>query len=304
MLKKLPFIEMLKALIQPSIGTLMHHQPRPMRDLPDFRGCDKTKSTCTVSIVTPSLNHANFLINTIDSISDQQYPALEYHIQDGNSEDGTLDLLRSIRAENLSWSSEPDSGQAQAINRAFSKTNGEIMAWVNSDDLLLPGALNCVIYHFNKHPEIDVIYGNRLLIDEDNKEIGSWILPKHNNNVLSWADYIPQETLFWRRSIWDKTGAKLDESFQFAMDWELLIRFRDSGANFLHIDRFLGAFRVHKEQKTSKLLEEIGNQEMNRIRKRCLGYIPTNNRIRKATFIYLARHKLKCIWLTIAGWQR
>ena len=82
---------------------------------------------------------------------------------------------------------------------------------MNSDDLLLPGTLNYVAGYFEKHPDVDVVYGHRVLIDEYDREIGRWVLPPHDDEILSWADYVPQETLFWRRRIWDKTGAAMDE---------------------------------------------------------------------------------------------
>ena len=88
-------------------------------------------------------------------------------------------------------------------------------------------------------------------------EIGRWILPRHNENILSIVDYIPQETLFWRRSMWEKIGGKVDESFAFAMDWELLIRFKDAGARFAHIPKFLGGFRIHEQQKTSAKIDYL-----------------------------------------------
>jgi len=164
------------------------------------------------------------------------------------------------------------------------------MAWLNSDDLLLPGALACVANYFARHPEVDVVYGNRLLIDEDDMEIGRWILPGHDNEVLSWVDYVPQESLFWRRSIWEKVGGNVDESFRFAMDWDLLLRFRDAGAQFAHIPCFLGAFRVHAQQKSSAAMSDVGVPEMNRIRERILGRVPSMKEIQKAVKPFLARH--------------
>ena len=166
------------------------------------------------------------------------------------------------------------------------------MAWLNSDDLLLPGALAVVADYFNLHPDVDVVYGNRLLIDENDMEIGRWIMPGHDSDVLSWVDYIPQETLFWRRSIWDKAGGQIDESFKFAMDWDLLVRLRDAGAKFAHIPRFLGAFRVHEQQKTSAAMNETGLQEMDRIHKRLHARVPHEIEIQKATLPFLRRHIL------------
>jgi GT2 family glycosyltransferase len=106
------------------------------------------------------------------------------------------------------------------------------------------------------------------------------------------VDYIPQETLFWRRSIWDKAGGHIDESFRFAMDWDLLVRLRDAGAKFAHIPRFLGAFRVHEQQKTSAAMNEIGHQEMDRIRKRLHGRVPPQEEIQNATLPFLRKHIL------------
>jgi hypothetical protein len=108
--------------------------------------------------------------------------------------------------------------------------------------------------------------------------------------VLSWADYVPQETLFWRRSLWEKVGGRIDESFRFAMDWDLLVRFRQAGARFARIPRFLGGFRVHAKQKTSAGISDIGFEEMNRIRARILGRVPSTIEVRKAVAPYLMRH--------------
>jgi hypothetical protein len=107
------------------------------------------------------------------------------------------------------------------LNWGFRRITGEIMAYLNSDDLLIPGALHHVAEYFHRHPEVD--------IDHD----PVWVLPPHDNDVLSWADYVPQETLFWRRRIWDKIGGAFDESFDFALDWDLLLRFRDVGARLV-----------------------------------------------------------------------
>jgi glycosyltransferase involved in cell wall biosynthesis len=248
-----------------------------------------------ISIVTPSFSQGGFIERTLLSVIDQQYPALEYFVQDGNSKDKTVEVLQEYQEKLSGWASEKDSGQSQAINRGFAKTSGEIMAWLNSDDLLLPGSLQTVGDYFNRHPDVDVVYGNRLMIDGDDQEIGRWIMPGHDGNVLSWVDYVPQETLFWRRRLWDKVGGHIDESFCFAMDWDLLVRFRDAGAKFAHIPQFLGAFRVHSEQKTSAAINTVGFQEMDRIRERLLGRIPSQSEIRRAVLPFLLKH----LWVDI-----
>ncbi|MEE9413969.1 MAG: glycosyltransferase, partial [Acidimicrobiales bacterium] len=186
--------------------------------------------------------------------------------------------------------SEADHGQAHAIDKGFQRTSGEIMGWINSDDLLLPGSLRYVGKYFLDHPEIDVLYGHRVLIDEQDREVGRWVLPAHDSEVLSWADYVPQETMFWRRNIWEEAGGQIDQSFQFAVDWDLILRFREAGARFARVPRFLGAFRIHSNQKTSAQMADIGEREMWRLRDRCHGrrveYPEVNSEIRG----YLRRH--------------
>ena len=199
----------------------------------------------------------------------------------------------------MGWKSIKDNGQSQAINLGFANTTGEIMAWLNSDDLLLPGSLALVVDYFNKHPDVDVVYGNRLLINEDDMEIGRWIMPGHDNAVLSWVDYVPQETMFWRRRVWDKVGGGIDESFRFAMDWDLLVRFREAGAKFAHLPHFIGAFRIHQQQKTSASISEIGYQEMDRIRERVLKKVPTRKEIQKNIFPFMFKHILVDIFYRV-----
>ena len=283
----------LPKFISPKLGGSFHqYSPRALSNQ-SFQSMDLNLSKYPmISIVTPSYGQAGYIENTINSVLSQNYPNLEYFVQDGGSVDGTVEILKKYENQLSGWHSESDEGQSQAINRGFANTRGEIMAWLNSDDLLLPGALAVVVDYFNKHPEVDVIYGNRLLIDENDMEIGTWILPGHDGEMLSWADFIPQETLFWRRSIWDKAGGKIDESFRFAMDWDLLVRFREAGAKFAHLPYFLGAFRIHEAQKTSATISEIGYQEMDRIRGRLLGRVPSRKEVRKNILLFLLKHIL------------
>jgi glycosyltransferase involved in cell wall biosynthesis len=245
------------------------------------------KSFPKISIVTPSYNHSHFLEGTIESVLMQNYPNLQYVIQDGNSKDNTLDILEKYTGF-LEFKSEKDTGQAQAINRGFSRTDGEILAWLNSDDILLPGTLSYVAEYFSTHHSVDVIYGHRIIINEFNQETGRWVLPPHDDKMLIWADYVPQETLFWRRSIWEKVGGYIDESFQFAIDWELLLRFRSAGAKFVRVPRFLGGFRVHFSQKTQNW-NALGEEEMNRLRYQCHQYIPSAIEVRDNIEAYIMR---------------
>lgn len=282
-------IERCKKILRPRLGVLNQHPPLPINlqtRLYSNMGLDDLPK---ISLVTPSYQQGKFIERTIQSVLNQQYEKLEYVIQDGGSYDSTLDIIKKYDGVLARWRSEPDSGQSQAINLGFADTDGEIMGWLNSDDLLLTGALNEVAEYFLRHPEVDVVYGNRLLIDENDMQIGRWMLPKHDDDVLSWADYVPQETMFWRRGLWDKVGG-IDESFRFAMDWDLIIRFRDANARFAHIPSFLGAFRIHEHQKTSAEISEVGMREMDRIRESIHGRLPSFLEIQRAIAPYLFKH--------------
>ena len=147
-----------------------------------------------------------------------------------------------------------------------------------------------VFEYFEKHPDVDVVYGHRVLIDEYDREIGRWVLPPHDDEVLSWADYVPQETLFWRSRIWEQVGGAVDEGFKFAVDWDLLLRFRGAGAKMKRVPRFLAAFRVHPNQKTTTEMLENGRAEMDRLRERSLGRAVTTAEIGRALSPYLRRH--------------
>ncbi len=258
-----------------------------------------------ISIVTPSFNQAHFIEDTIKSVLQQDYSKLEYIIQDGNSQDNTSKIVKKY-SNYLQFNSEPDRGQSNAINKGFANTTGEIMAWLNSDDLLLPGTLFYVAEYFNHHPEVDVIYGHRIIINEHNQEIGRWVLPAHDNHMLQWADYVPQETMFWRRKLWEQVGGYVDESFKFAIDWDLILRFHKINAIFRRLPRFLGAFRVYKQQKTQSSIT-VGEKEMNILRRQCHGYIPSpleinkniNRYINRSSFHYQLHSFNKAIWRNV-----
>jgi carbamoyltransferase len=274
----------------PRIGSFHHHPPRAIRPTaPYLTHRAPPAALPSIAIVTPSYGQADFIGATVSSVLNQNYPALDYLVQDGGSTDGTTDVLATF-GDTLRWDSRRDGGQAQAINLGFSKVSGEVMGYLNSDDLLLPGALHTVGHFFATHPEIDVVYGDRLVIDRDGFEIGAWRLPRHQDGVLNWADFIPQETLFWRRSAWERAGGKIDEDFRFALDWDLILRLRDSGARFAHLPTFLGAFRVHADQKTSAQMADIGAGEMKRLRQRALEFDPSHHEIRRAILPYVAAH--------------
>ena len=239
-----------------------------------------------IAIVTPSYNHARYLDATIDSVLSQNYPNLHYHVQDGGSTDGTIERLKSY-GDRLSWRSEPDRGQSHAINLGFAGIDCDIMAYLNSDDTLLPGALAHVANFFQARPDVDIVYGHRVFIDRDGLEIGRAILPAHDGRSLQYADYVPQETMFWRRRVWQMLGS-IDENFHYALDWDFILRAQAAGFKFARLRRFLACFRIHDEQKTAATYD-IGLKEMRTLRLRYLGFQPTQREIYRAVAPYLVR---------------
>ena len=281
-----------KALTKVRLGELHQHPPHYysfyVGNLPKV-----PKPMPTISVVTPSYNQGRFLSQTIQSVLAQRYPALQYVVQDGASEDNSVEIIQKHTKALHAWASVSDRGQAHAINLGFEKTSGEIMAWLNGDDLHTPTTLAYVARYFQNNPHVDVVYGHRLIINEKNQKIGNWIMPKHDDEILSWVDYVPQETLFWRRKIWQKIGGALDESFDFALDWDLLLKFRNVGAKIVRLPVLLGCFRVHEGQKTSRELENRGKKEMEILRQRIHGKTITDLEIFNATKKYL-RQSICC----------
>ena len=274
---------------KPRIGLLEHHEPRPLRVPARYLRLGAPEPAPTITIVTPSYQQGRFLDRTIYSVVSQKYPGLEYVVQDGGSSDQTLEVLQRFDPFLTRWVSEADTGQADAINRGFRGTSGDVMAWINSDDLLLPGSLAYVARFFVDHPDVDIVYGHRLMIDEDDRRIGSWTLPRHDDRVLALADYVPQETLFWRRSVWEAVGGRVDPSFGYALDWDLLLRFRDVGARMTRLPRYLGGFRVHDEQKTTAF-HSLGESECARLRERVHGRNLSSDEVFEGIKPYLLRH--------------
>ncbi len=271
-------------------GHLRQHPPRALKLPPiPVTASGPLDRLPVISVVTPNLDGVDFLEATLTSVLGQGYPALEYIVQDGGSRDGSRELIERYTAKLHHVGLERDRGRTHAVNLGFEKSSGEIMAWLSSDDLLLPGSLHWVGRYFLEHPEVDALYGHRILIDQDGMEIGRWVLPRHDDAILSWADYVPQESLFWRRSLWERVDERLDESFRFALDWDLLLRFRDAGARIVRVPHFLGAFRVHPAQQSSSQIHTVGAEEMTLLRERCHGRVVDPREIDRACVPYLLR---------------
>jgi glycosyltransferase involved in cell wall biosynthesis len=278
--------------LEPRLGKLYQYEPKEIKTPKAYVETKLKTNPLKISITTPSFNQGEFLRKTIDSIVNQSYNNLEYVIQDSCSTDETKDIFNNFSHKDIRCFIEKDKGQADAINRGFAKSSGEIMAWINSDDVFMPGTFNYVVNYFSKHPKVDVVYGHRILIDTNDKEIGRWILPRHDKKVLYYADFIPQETLFWRRKIWEKIGASVNDEFDFAIDWELLLRFQQEGAKIVRLPRFLAAFRVHSQQKTFAQISTLGEKEMNNLRRKYLGKDVEYSEIKRNIQLYLIKSEL------------
>jgi len=257
------------------LEVLRQHAPRPVRwDRIPARTLS-TSALPQIAVVTPSYNQAAFLPLTVDSVLSQRYASLHYGIQDGASTDDSPAIIARYAGQLAFGESVHDRGQADAVGRGLNRLASrlgpeDLMAWLNSDDLYAPGTLLRVGEYFARHPEVDALYGHRIVIDQRGDEIGRWVLPPHDPGALNWVDYVPQETLFWRKRAWDRIGG-MDPSFQFALDWDFLARLGAHGMKIVRLPYFLACFRVHEAQKTSQQIHSTGADEMTRIRARYHG---------------------------------
>lgn len=224
-----------------------------------------------ISIVTPSYNQGQFLEETIRSVLLQNYPNLEYIIIDGGSTDNSVEIIKKYEPWLTYWVSEKDGGQAHAINKGFYRSSGQILNWLNSDDILLPGAFeaaaSCLSGHLDKAV---VVYGNRYRIDK-NSAVFDFDLPPNYLNLLLFriGSWIPQETAFFTKVAYVLAGG-LSESRQFSLDYDLWLKCISRGASFIKIQAFMGSMRFHDECKSCNIAD-IGWIEFFDARKQILG---------------------------------
>ncbi|MSP26244.1 MAG: glycosyltransferase, partial [Myxococcales bacterium] len=214
-----------------------------------------------ITIITPSFNQAEYLEECIVSVLAQKYPNLEYIVMDGGSTDGSADIIRRYAHKLTYWQSRADGGQASAINAGFARSSGELMGWLNSDDKLHPHALWKVALQFHRHPSLEWLTSRAALWGETGDVI--YIQPglphfsrrKHLDLHFN-KPFIPQDSTFWRRALWDKAGGMLEPALRLALDTELWVRFFRH-ANLHVLNALLGGYRL-----TGKNIAVLGEEEL------------------------------------------
>ena len=202
-----------------------------------------------ISIVTVNYNGAEFLERTIKSVLDQRYPNLEYVIIDGGSTDGSVDIIRKYESQLLYWLSEPDTGMYDAIQKGFEKTSGDIMGWINSDDIYHPNAFFRIAEIFSDYPQINWLTGVPTAIDEkDNVMVPSfedypmWSKLRFYSGDFKW---IQQESTLWKRTLWTAAGSTLKTKLKYAGDFDLWLRFFRYEKLYI-VPVLFGGFRMRK----------------------------------------------------------
>ncbi len=217
-----------------------------------------------ISIITVSYNQAEYIEENILSVIEQGYPNMEHIIIDACSNDDTIDILKKY--SHLIWTSEPDNGQSDGLNKGFKKASGEIIGWINSDDKLSPGALDKVANFFMKNPTEIAVVGNQRIIDQESNGLRIIKSNKYTfDYLIHKAKGITQNSMFFKSNIFDKIGY-LDESLHYAMDREFFIRIT-SLKNIIYIPETLAEFRLQPDSKTSEGTYKF-SKELIRIRRK------------------------------------
>jgi len=224
-----------------------------------------------ISVVTPSFNQALYLEETIRSVLDQGYPNLEYVIVDGGSTDGSLEIIKKYSHRLAWWVSERDAGQYDALNKGFAHTTGELMAWLNSDDKYVPWTFSVISEAMTALPQVEWLTSlfhffwdehGRLSACEEQAGFSRELILRGGTlpgaGWPAWA-FMQQESTFWRRSLWDKAGARVETRWSLAGDFDLWMRFARH-AEVYSLNMPIGGFRRHSRQKTAGNMTEYIRQ--------------------------------------------
>ena len=223
-----------------------------------------------MAIVTPTYNMAPFLRDAIDSVLAQDHPHIDYLVVDGGSTDGTVELLRSY-GDRIRWISEPDRGQAHAVNKGLAATDGEVFAFLNADDTYLPGAVSEAIAALEHRPEAVGVYGRGWYVDRDGRRLGAFPTEAFSHARLAHTCFILQPATFLRRSVVEELGG-FDESLFYALDYDLWIRISRSGRELALVDAEWATARMHAGSKTLRARGRIHREVIDLV-KTHYGYV-------------------------------
>jgi glycosyltransferase involved in cell wall biosynthesis len=249
-----------------------------------------------ISIVTASFNQGKFIEATIRSVLDQGYPNLEYIIIDGGSTDESVEVIRRYEKHLAYWISEKDKGAADAISKGFARATGDIFAYLNSDDLYLPGSLQAIAT-LMRDPSIDVAFGNMYWMDASGNTIGERRQTRFTRmGYLFGGSDLMQPATFWRKDLYVRCGG-IDVSYRFTFDTDLFFRFALAGARFERLNKFLASFRIHPQSKSSND-EAICVAELQRLRQK---YQPFPHKSIRARAVRLATWAYRSICYALQG---
>lgn len=248
-----------------------------------------------VSVITPSYNQAPYLEATISSVLEQDYPHIEYIVMDGGSTDGSVDIIRRYQDRLAYWTSEPDNGQAHAINRGFGLATGHILAWLNSDDTYEPGAIKRVIETFKSYPAAELVYGEGWYVDEEGQRIQPCHFVRRSFQAIYIVNKNPilQPAAFWRRGLWNKVGP-LDQNLHWVFDWEWFIR-ASRQTPFQYVPHFLANYRIHSEAKT-RTGGMARRMEHARVTRKYGGWWHPNHVVQQARHVTYRAEQLVASW--------
>ncbi|MDH5644414.1 MAG: glycosyltransferase [Candidatus Heimdallarchaeota archaeon] len=248
-----------------------------------------------VTIVTPSYNQGRFIRRTIESVLGQDYSEIEYIVIDGGSTDETVSILQEYEGD-IKWVSEKDDGQTDAINKGIQLSRGSIIAYLNSDDIYLPGTISYIVEKFNMNKEVDFIYGDFYAIDKADNIIDKIKTISYDPNILLYdANYISQPASFYTKRLINEIGL-FDDSLRYLMDYEFFLRAAKRKVRFMMVPRYLSAIRYHKDCKTLEDGVYPWDEERNRIKKKYARkkvYNPSSMRL--LAFIFRMKRYLKLI---------